>query len=83
MDLCGFRAGLSVNRRKDFYVVYLKDAEAREIPQFCPGHRLSPHDADHQRMREEVNRLGVVRPPTGKDAAGRQGTGGDPFGLCR
>ncbi|NLY89844.1 MAG: DNA-binding protein WhiA [Firmicutes bacterium] len=28
MDLCGFKAGLNVNRRKDSFVVYLKDADA-------------------------------------------------------
>ncbi|HHU81592.1 MAG TPA: DNA-binding protein WhiA [Firmicutes bacterium] len=60
MDLCGFRAGLSVNRRKDFYVVYLKDAEA--IGRFLSFVRAYTAYLRMEEMRiikgmrEEVNR---------------------------
>jgi DNA-binding protein WhiA len=60
MDLCGFKAGLSVNRRKDFLVVYLKDAEAiGRFLSFVQAYTAYLHWEEMRiikGMREEVNR---------------------------
>ena len=60
MDLCGFKAGLSVNRRKDFFVVYLKDADAiGSFLSFIRAYTAYLHLEEMRiikGMREEVNR---------------------------
>lgn len=60
MDLCGFKAGLSVNRRKDFFVVYLKDAEViGRFLSFIQAYTAYLHWEEMRiikGMREEVNR---------------------------
>lgn len=60
MDLCGFKAGLSVNRRKDFFVVYLKDADGiGGFLSFVRAYSAYLHMEEMRiikGMREEVNR---------------------------
>src|SRR5690554_2210078 len=61
MDLCGLKAGLSLNRRKNSFVIYLKEAETiGRFLSFVRAYTAYLHLEETRvikGMREEVNRL--------------------------